>query len=100
MVDTIQFSAVPRVLGLWKESLRAAGKSRTADALADPTEYEDMFPDLQFALEAEEAIKSNRTVPVPAFAYSQWKELSERDIITGKKFVLGLMLLQDTSNCF
>lgn len=77
------FSAVPRVLGLWKESLKAAGRTKTADALADPTEYEDMFPDLQYALQAEEAIKATRSVPVPATAYPQWKEVSERNVIAG-----------------
>lgn len=79
------FSAVPRVLTLWKESLAAAGRTKTAEALADPTEYEDMFPDLQYGLQAEEAIKASNTNPLPASAYTQYKEVLSRDIIAGMR---------------
>ncbi|KAF9998771.1 hypothetical protein BGZ65_005768 [Modicella reniformis] len=91
MARTYLPSAVPRVLGLWKESLVASNRSKTAEALADPTEYEDMFPDLQYALEAEEAIKSTRAIPPPASAYSQWREVCERDIITDIKSGHGII---------
>ncbi|KAF8940248.1 hypothetical protein BGZ58_007259 [Dissophora ornata] len=84
-------SAVPRVMKLWKESLVAAGRTKTADALADPTEYEDMFPDLQYGLQAEEAVKAAKAVPVPAAAYVQWKEISHRDIIADIKSGQGLV---------
>ncbi|KAF9195876.1 hypothetical protein BGZ50_003137 [Haplosporangium sp. Z 11] len=91
MARTYLPSAVPRVLKQWKESLVAAGKDRTADALADPAEYEDMFPDLQYALQAELAVKESREQPVPASAYPQWKELLDRDIITDIKSGYGLV---------
>jgi hypothetical protein len=42
-----------------------------------------MFPDLQYGLQAEEAIKLSRTQSVPATAYYQWRESLSRDIITG-----------------
>ncbi|KAI8605370.1 coatomer subunit beta'-like protein [Dissophora ornata] len=84
-------SAVPRVMKLWKESLVAAGRTKTADALADPTEYEDMFPDLQYGLQAEEVVKAAKAVPVPAAAYVQWKEISHRDIIADIKSGQGLV---------
>ncbi|KAI7817585.1 coatomer WD associated region-domain-containing protein [Gamsiella multidivaricata] len=84
-------SAVPRILKQWKESLVAAGRTKTAEALADPTEYEDLFPDLQYGLQAEEAIKAARVVPVPASSYPQWKEHQYRDIISDFKSGHGLM---------
>ncbi|KAF9117060.1 hypothetical protein BGX27_005610 [Mortierella sp. AM989] len=85
MARTYLPSAVPRVLQLWKESLLTANKEKTAQALADPTEYEDMFPDLQYGLIAEETIKASRTAPVPATAYYNWKESLNRDIISDIK---------------
>ncbi|KAG0196867.1 hypothetical protein BGX28_009673 [Mortierella sp. GBA30] len=90
MARTYLPSAVPRVLNLWKESLETAGRSKTAEALADPTEYEDMFPDLQYGLQAEEAVKASREHPLPANAYPQWKELLDRDIIADIKSGHGL----------
>ncbi|KAF9910337.1 Coatomer subunit beta' [Linnemannia zychae] len=91
MARTYLPSAVPRVLQLWKESLATAGRSKTADALADPAEYEDMFPDLQIGLQAEEAIKAARSNPIPASAYPQWKEHAHRNIIEDFKSGHGLV---------
>ncbi|KAK3824930.1 MAG: coatomer WD associated region-domain-containing protein [Benniella sp.] len=91
MARTYLPSALPRVLGLWKESLKAVGRTKTADALADPAEYEDMFPDLQYALQAEESIKATRNIPVPATAYPQWKEVSERNVIADIKSGHGVV---------
>lgn len=83
-------SAVPRVLQLWKDSLVAAKREKTAQALADPLEYEDMFPDLQYGLLAEQAVKAARETPVPATSYYAWKESLDRDIISGTSFKLIL----------
>lgn len=83
LLTPFDISAIPKVTQLWKESLVALKREKTAQALADPTEYEDMFPDLQYALQAEEAIKVSRAQPVPATAYYQWRESLGRDIITG-----------------
>ncbi|KAF8972005.1 hypothetical protein BGZ46_010162 [Entomortierella lignicola] len=92
MARTYLPSAVPRIVKLWKESLVGAGKTKTADALADPTEYEDMFPDLQYGLAAEEAVRSSREHPYPASAYLQWKEqIAGRDIVADIKAGQGLV---------
>ena len=42
-----------RVVGLWKEDLAQQNK-KAADSLADPTEYENLFPEFQEALRAEQ----------------------------------------------
>ncbi|KAF9923673.1 hypothetical protein BGZ67_009714, partial [Mortierella alpina] len=91
MARTYLPSAVPRVLTLWKESLAAADRTKTAEALADPTEYEDMFPDLQYGLQAEEAIKASKVNPLAASAYTQYKEVLSRDIIADFKSGHGLV---------
>ncbi|KAG0297357.1 hypothetical protein BGZ96_006736 [Linnemannia gamsii] len=88
-------SAVPRVLQLWKDSLVAAKREKTAQALADPLEYEDMFPDLEYGLLAEQAVKAARETPVPASSYFAWKESLDRDIISDIKSGHGLPNLQE-----
>lgn len=51
-------SEVSRVITLWKESVTAKSKSsKSAQALADPTEYENLFPGFQDALKGEEYYK-------------------------------------------
>ncbi|KAG0292908.1 hypothetical protein BGZ98_002422 [Dissophora globulifera] len=90
--------AVPRVLKLWKESLEASGKTKTSEALADPSQYEDMFSDWQYSLQAEEAVRAARGAPIPASAYSQWKELSHRDIVEDIKSGQGLVGISGTES--
>lgn len=55
----------PSVVGLWKENL-AKTNSKAAQSLADPTEYENLFPELKQALLAEEALRGERAALRPA----------------------------------
>ena len=41
-----------RIVQLWKEDLGKVNK-KAADSLADPSEYENLFPEFQEALQAE-----------------------------------------------
>ena len=41
-----------RIVKLWKDDLRKTNK-KAADSLADPLEYENLFPEFQEALQAE-----------------------------------------------
>ena len=45
-------SQVSRIVQLWKEDLAKTNK-KAAESLADPTDYENLFPDLQEAIKAE-----------------------------------------------
>ena len=45
-------SEVSRIVKLWKDDLSQTNK-KAADSLADPTQYENLFPDLQEAIKAE-----------------------------------------------
>ncbi|KAF9582673.1 Coatomer subunit beta' [Lunasporangiospora selenospora] len=94
MARTYLPSDVPRILQLWKQSLVESNKSKIADSLAGPTEYEDLFPDLHYGLMAEEAVKASRAFPPSATAYSQWKEHLGHDIISDMKSGRGLPSLR------
>lgn len=57
-----------RVVKLWKESLSKVNQ-KAADALADPTEYSNLFPGLQQALLAEQYLKETPVRVRPAVEY-------------------------------
>ena len=59
---------VYRVVGLWKEKL-AVTNQKAAQSLADPGEYENLFPGLQEAILAEEALRGERAQLQPASSY-------------------------------
>ncbi|XP_070685198.1 coatomer subunit beta'-like [Pempheris klunzingeri] len=61
-------SHVPRVVKLWKESLSKVNP-KAADALADPTQYSNLFPGLQQALLAEQYLKETHVRARPAAEY-------------------------------
>ena len=56
---------VHRVVELWREDL-AKTNAKTAQSLADPTEYENLFPELKQALQAEQFLKRERNTLLPA----------------------------------
>ena len=55
-------------MGLWKEKL-AATNQKAAQSLADPAEYENLFPGLQEAVRAEELLRREREQLPPASTY-------------------------------
>jgi hypothetical protein len=63
-------SHMPRLVELWKKDL-ARINARVAESLADPTSYPNLFPELEWALKAEEVLTANRRRPIPAAAYLQ-----------------------------
>ena len=62
MARTYMPSLMSGVVALWKEDL-AKVSTRAAQALADPGEYPNLFPDLEVALEVEAYFKQNRDAP-------------------------------------
>ncbi|XP_078696891.1 coatomer subunit beta'-like isoform X5 [Branchiostoma floridae x Branchiostoma belcheri] len=61
-------SQVSRVVQLWKEGL-AKTNPKAADSLADPTQYENLFPGLREAFDTEVYVKAQRQELKPAAAY-------------------------------
>jgi len=72
-------SHVPQVVKLWRLDLQTINE-KAAESLADPMEYENLFPDLQLALKAEQYFRKNEK-PLPASKYLQVKDDLDRDLI-------------------
>ena len=57
-----------RVVTLWRESL-ASKNSKTAQSLANPADYENLFPGLQDSLKTEQFLTSQRRRVLPANSF-------------------------------
>ncbi|KAM6932883.1 coatomer subunit beta'-like [Xenentodon cancila] len=73
-------SQVSRVVKLWKKSLSKV-KQKAADALADPSQYSNLFPDLQQALLAEQYLKETHVGVRPAAEYPLIMPNEDRHIL-------------------
>jgi coatomer subunit beta' len=73
-------SQISRAVKLWREDLKQVS-DRAAAALADPKEYPNLFPDLDWALKVEEVFKHNRNKTVPASEYPVAKDDLDLDLI-------------------
>lgn len=60
--------SVSRVVKLWRESLSKVNQ-KAAESLADPTEYENLFPGLKEAFVVEEYVKQSLADLQPAKEY-------------------------------
>eukprot|EP00127_Corallochytrium_limacisporum_P000942 Clim_evm26s33 gene=Clim_evmTU26s33 len=69
----------------WKESLRAKGWHKAADAIASPAEYGNLFPEIEDAGKAEFLLASYLSQDNPAQSYPQHKEDIHRDLLTEAK---------------
>lgn len=58
-----------RVVGLWRNSL-SKKNAKAAQSLADPTEYENLFPGLTDAFKTEQFLAAQRHQPILAKRYS------------------------------
>ncbi|KAK7482524.1 hypothetical protein BaRGS_00026235 [Batillaria attramentaria] len=71
---------VSRVVGLWRQHLATVNK-KAADSLADPTEYENLFPGLRDTFKAEQFVAPQRQQALPATAYPSLTPNSERNVV-------------------
>jgi coatomer subunit beta' len=77
-------SHISRVVKLWKESLENAGKKKVAESIANPTDFENLFPDIKYALTIEAGFNAKKEKgPVSALEYSEWKDLLDLDLVAG-----------------
>lgn len=58
------------MVSLWKNHVSAVNK-KSADSLADPADYENLFPGLREAFKTEQYLKSQRERVLPAAAYTK-----------------------------
>ncbi|XP_075956316.1 coatomer subunit beta'-like [Anarhichas minor] len=73
-------SHVSRVVKLWKESLSKVNQ-KAADALADPSQYSNLFPGLQQALLAEGYLKETHVGVRPAAEYPLVMPNEDRNVL-------------------
>eukprot|EP00731_Ephydatia_muelleri_P015251 Em0008g971a len=77
-------SQTSRVVQLWKEAL-SKSNPKGAQSIADPSEYENLFPDFSLSLQAEQYLKQERAELRPASEYPTVKGMSERKILEEAK---------------
>mmetsp|Transcript_97180 Transcript_97180/g.190856 ORF Transcript_97180/g.190856 Transcript_97180/m.190856 type:complete len:1040 (+) Transcript_97180:130-3249(+) len=80
MARTYMPSQISRVLEIWKTDLKTINE-KAADALADPAQYPNLFPDLEWALKVEQMFLSGRDSFVPASSYLTAKDDLNLDLI-------------------
>lgn len=78
---TYRPSRCSEMLALWKADLRTVN-GRAAEALADPTEYRNLFPDWEEALQVEAAWEAKQASGAkPASAYPAYEDAWATDLI-------------------
>ncbi|XP_023773628.1 coatomer subunit beta' [Cyanistes caeruleus] len=77
-------SQVSRVVKLWRENLSKVNQ-KAAESLADPTEYENLFPGLKEAFIAEEYVKQSLADLRPAREYPLVTPNEERNLLEEAK---------------
>ncbi|KAM6122230.1 coatomer subunit beta' [Pterocles gutturalis] len=77
-------SQVSRVVKLWRDNLSKVNQ-KAAESLADPTEYENLFPGLKEAFVAEEYVKQSLADLRPAREYPLVTPNEERNLLEEAK---------------
>uniref|UniRef100_A0A2K6MYH7 Coatomer subunit beta' n=1 Tax=Rhinopithecus bieti TaxID=61621 RepID=A0A2K6MYH7_RHIBE len=77
-------SQVSRVVKLWRENLSKVNQ-KAAESLADPTEYENLFPGLKEAFVVEEWVKETHADLWPAKQYPLVTPNEERNVMEEAK---------------
>ncbi len=81
-------SQINRVVGLWREKLKQMNMERAAQALANPTDYENLFPGLVDTYKTEQFLKQQLTtqparnyptIPTERNPIAEMKEAEENE---------------------
>jgi len=73
-------SHVSEIVKLWRQDLQTINE-KAAESLADPAEYENLFPEFGLALKAESYFNQITHTKVPASKYPSVREDLDRDLI-------------------
>eukprot|EP00620_Florenciella_sp_RCC1587_P015150 CAMPEP_0182558538 /NCGR_PEP_ID=MMETSP1324-20130603/2016_1 /TAXON_ID=236786 /ORGANISM="Florenciella sp., Strain RCC1587" /LENGTH=867 /DNA_ID=CAMNT_0024770713 /DNA_START=70 /DNA_END=2670 /DNA_ORIENTATION=+ len=80
LARTYMPSEMPQIVIKWKADLTKVSE-RAAQALADPAEYPNLFPDLDWAVMVEQHFKKNRDTLLDASSYPEAAKDLEFDLI-------------------
>ncbi|KAG1678839.1 Coatomer subunit beta' [Nymphon striatum] len=78
-------SKVSEVSKLWQAQLTANGKNKIAKSIADPSQYQNLFPGLADSIKADHFLKSEYKQQKPASAYTSTLAISDRNPIAEMK---------------
>jgi len=81
MARTYMPSEVTRIVQLWRADLSKKVSSKAAEALADPMDYPNLFPDIQDALEVEKVLMKEYTETHSSCEYENFKDFLNRNPI-------------------
>jgi len=73
-------SRITEIVKLWQKQL-AKNNKRAAEALADPDQYPNLFPDFELAKKVEREVSAAREIPQPSSSYPDHQEDLLRDLI-------------------
>jgi len=77
-------SKITEMVGEWKEDLKKTSKV-AAESLADPTSHADLFPDMEWALKAEELRTQLNSTSIPSRSFSDYEGCTMADLISQVK---------------
>lgn len=69
VIRTYLPSQISRVVGLWRESLTKVSE-KAGQSLADPKDYENLFPGLIDTIKTEQYLEPERRSQLPASAFT------------------------------
>jgi coatomer subunit beta' len=77
-------SKISEIVTLWKKDLSTKSKT-AAESLADPESYNNLFPDLEWALKAETLRNQMNSKAIPSSAFAEYEGCTMADLIAQVK---------------
>ncbi|XP_065890389.1 coatomer subunit beta'-like [Dysidea avara] len=89
-------SQLQRIVSLWRTEL-AKTNEKAAESIANPEEYENLFPELSQTLQIEKMLTQERVVLKPASLYPTTTSTSERNVMEELSEFLSRGAMTDSS---
>lgn len=82
-------SEISRVVNLWREKLKQLGMERSAQAIANPTDYENLFPGLVDTYKTQQFLRqTDDSVPAKSYSSATVRK-NEFEKIFASRFILS-----------
>lgn len=95
LINTI--SEVPKIVELWKASLKENKKNVTAECISDPIKNPELHPEYEISSKIEDLVQKFReNVNIPSIEYEKFKDSLSWDLMNDKeKLVLINQLTEE-----